>query len=569
MSSCCRKAKHCQNSCDRMKSTLRNIPVSKLPALKLVLAALASIVAYCLPVHVMAERDLIVLVRYYSYWFLLALVLIYLVLLTRAVPPVSLVGTLKRHWPGLLLIVILTAYHGTLIDDGFKIIYDEHALSATAESLHREQQAFTTATAHRIDGETVASTGFVDKRPALFPLLLSLVHKLVGFRVENVFYFNTALCAVLLLLIYNISDRIAGRWAAIFSVLIFSSLPLLAENANGGGYELLNLCCIAALLRIGLSYLESPSNQHLSLLVLTSVLLANIRYESILYVLVPPMLFLYQSLQKRDFRLGWLPAISPLGLLLPMSSLTIFRGDERFMQTSRDNFFSIEHFPGNFFEGLQYLFDLSARHSSSLLLSLTGSAALFSLLFAYNKKPAPARSLRLALIVFSAVGIIVATNTALALSCYWGAWTDPATSRFSLPLQWMFVISVPLALSLYDWRQASVASGSILCVLFIITYTGAQAKDLAQANRRVLAAGNHWAYQQLADLDPHTEALIVTESSIAAILYGYAAAPVPLANASPQKLWQLRSREVYREVFFILAIHVNAEGKYAPLNLKR
>lgn len=482
----------------------------------------------------------------------------------RAVPPVSLVGAIKRHWPGTLLIVILTAYHGTLINDGFKVIYDEHVLSATAESLHQEQQAFTKATAHRIDGEIIASTGFVDKRPALFPLLLSLVHKLLGFRVENVFYFNTALCAVLLLLIYNISDRIAGRWTAIFSVLIFASLPLLAENANGGGYELLNLCAIAALLRIGLSYLESPSKQHLSLLVLTSLLLANVRYESILYVLVPPMLFLYKSIQERDARLGWLPAISPLGLLLPMSTLTIFRGDDRFIQTSKDNFFSIEHFSGNLLAGLQYLFDLSARHSSSLLLSLTGSAALLSLLFFSHKKPVPPRT-GMALLAFSAVGVIVAINTALALSCYWGNWTDPATSRFSLPLQWMLVISIPLALSLFDSRQAYVASGCVLCVLFMMTYTGAQAKDLAQANRRVLAAGNHWAYQQIADLDPHTEALIVTESSIAAILYGYAAAPIRLANASPQKLWQVRSDEVYREVFFILPIHVNAEGKYAPL----
>ena len=111
-----------------------------------------------------------------------------------------------------------TFYLHLHVDRGFKIVFDEHAISSTAMSMHYNARAFVPAASHIINDEVVASIGFVDKRPALFPFVVSVTHSLSGYRPENVFWLNSGLTFLLLGLIYTIAARTCGKPHGILAI---------------------------------------------------------------------------------------------------------------------------------------------------------------------------------------------------------------------------------------------------------------------------------------------------------------------------------------------------------------
>ena len=128
-------------------------------------------------------------------------------------------------------------------------------------SMHYNARAFVPAASHIINDEVVASIGFVDKRPALFPFVVSVIHSLSGYRPENVFWLNSGLTFLLLGLIYTIAARTCGKPHGILAILLMTSLPLLAQNTNGGGYEIMNLCLICGVVLAGLNYMRNAGNE--------------------------------------------------------------------------------------------------------------------------------------------------------------------------------------------------------------------------------------------------------------------------------------------------------------------
>ena len=56
-------------------------------------------------------------------------------------------------------------------------------------------------------------------------------------------------------------------------------------NANSGGFDLLNLVMLLGTALAAYSYLRAPNAQRMNTLILMGILLAQSRYESVLYVL--------------------------------------------------------------------------------------------------------------------------------------------------------------------------------------------------------------------------------------------------------------------------------------------
>src|SRR5690606_24632616 len=126
-----------------------------------------------------------------------------------------------------------------------------------------------------------------------FPLLLSFCHDLAGYRPENVFVLNGLLSFLLLYCTGRIARRLGqSELAGILAVVLLGGLPLLALNATGGGFEVLNLLMIVTTLGLGWRYVEHPSSRTLSAFVLSGVLLAQTRYESALFIPVVGILIL-------------------------------------------------------------------------------------------------------------------------------------------------------------------------------------------------------------------------------------------------------------------------------------
>lgn len=341
---------------------------------------------------------------------------------------------------------------------GFKIIMDEVMLLGTSMSMHLDKLVQTPYRGHDIQGAFVIVEGMIDKRPMFFPFVLSVMHDVAGYRPENAFWLNAALALVLLAVVYLIGRKLAGRWAGVAGVLLLAGLPLLAQNAKGGGFELLNLVMIALTLWLGLRYAQRREPQELSALCLSTVLLAQTRYESALFVFPVGLIILWGWWRERRLVASWAFAFTPL-LLLPVPLLQkIFHLREAswqmFSKPGVEAPFSLDYFLPNLAFASEFFFDTTGGQPNSLLLSILGLlGGGFYLLHLIRTLPRlrSEEPLAAAGTLFS-LGLVVLFL--LLMGYFWGRFDDPVIARLSLPIHLLFLLFIWLAVPKFPQSHA-------------------------------------------------------------------------------------------------------------------
>jgi hypothetical protein len=363
-----------------------------------------------------------------------------------------------RHWPRWPAALIIGCGLVLLVHEtyGFKILMDEVMLLGTSMSMHLDKTALVPQRGNDILGAFQLLAGQLDKRPLFQPFLVSVLHDFTGYRPENVFVLNTALTFVLLGLTYLTGCRIGGRGAGALAVLLLTSLPLLAQNATGGGFELLNLVMILGTLLLGMRYVEKRDGNSLEAFGLSGILLAQTRYESVLYLLPVGLTVLWVWWTDRRPTLTWLVQAMPL-LLLPYAlHHKVFSVSqsawEMASQPGYDRPFALSYVPDNISHDLVFFFNTNGVHSNSLVLSVLGFIALpfFALwavkIFRGLRTAPPAQA---ALAIFS---LGFAAHAALLLCYFWGRFDDPVIRRLSLPFNLTLVIATVVVAAEMNWR---------------------------------------------------------------------------------------------------------------------
>lgn len=530
-----------------------NIRLGSTIIIKISLAIISSALALFIPLQLLTTEQAILAVKHYSFWIIGATSLLFLFHLKDSLTQHSckkLTAKPQAHLPALIVILLATCYLHLNTDRSFKILYDEHAISSTAMSMHENARTYVQSVTHNLPDGTHIGLGFVDKRPAFFPFTLSAVHRLTGYRPENAFWLNSGLTFLLLGFIYLIVERTTGKAYGILSVLLLTSLPLLAQNTTGGGYEIMNLCLICGLILAGVHYMQLPGKHGLDLLLLTSILLANNRYESIMYATVPALLFLLKSYREKELSLTWFSAVSPLLLITPLLSYAVFQGNEQFVQTPRENFFSLEHLPTNIKHAFLYLFETSGSYTNSVLLSSTGIIACIALAIYLIHNARLSLKENNEITVCFAIFIIISLNTTLALACYWGEWTDPMTSRFSLPLQLSFVIATPLALHHYIKYKHTALWFLAISVAYIIFVSSPHSQwHNINSKLYVSKASNCAIDWMLEHTGSTTNQMVVSDTAIGFGLYGYASSTFD--TATPTLISRIQKLGFYENIYFV------------------
>lgn len=438
---------------------------------RLVLFLLIAALAVILGFAAFTPEQSLQAVIYGGYWAMLLLTLLFGWSLLKLVRDsrADLAGWKdKPRWPATLVAGcgLLLLLHETY---GFKILMDEVMLLGTSMSMHFDKTALVPMRGHDIQGAFQLLAGQLDKRPLFQPFLVSLLHDLTGYRPENIFALNTGLTFVLLTLAYVTGCRISGRNAGAVAVLLLTSLPLLAQNATGGGFELLNLVMILGTLLLGMRYIARRDGNSLEAFGLSGILLANTRYESVVFLLPVGLTVLWVWWNDRRPTLTWLVILMPL-LLLPYAlhnKVFSVRASswEMASQPGYDKPFSLSYIPDNIAHDLNFFFNTAGEHSNSLVLSVLGFLALpFFALWALKtlrvlREAPPARA---ALAVFS---LGFAAHTLLLLCYFWGRFDDPVIRRLSLPLNLTLVIAtITVAAELNGrgliWRFLAVVIGA-------------------------------------------------------------------------------------------------------------
>lgn len=330
---------------------------------------------------------------------------------------------------------------------GFKIIMDEIMLLGTSMSMHFQRLVEVPLRGNDLNGAFEIVDGFVDKRPIFFPFLLSLVHDAKGYRPENAFLLNTLLTVALLIVVYVLARTLAGRWAAVGSVLLLGGLPLLAQNATGGGFDLLNLVMIGLTLWLALRFSATHARMELTALLLAVTLLAQTRYESVLFCFPVAILVVWVWWQEREVILSWTATLVPL-LLLPVPWLFgVF--DRRpgsweiASQTGAGSPIDFSYVASNLTHARAFFFDRTGQQPNSLLFSALGVVALVGLfawiVWASVWRKGAFSPTRAATLLFA--GALLA-HLALMMTYFWGKFDDPVISRLSLPTHLLFLVAL-------------------------------------------------------------------------------------------------------------------------------
>ena len=415
-----------------------------LRALLLTFAATAAVV---LGFFVFNPEESVALVSRYGYYSVALTTALWLASLFRIVPW-SRVGRTLRG-PGLIVVLAIAAAATLLLRQeraGFKVVMDEVVLASTASRMHEVREAALVERGYHLgDNFVILGRGIVDKRGLFYPFLVSLVHELTGFRVENSFYLNHVLFFLLLVVVWVIGWKLteSGIGATAVTAILASS-PLLVQCAASGGFEVLNVLLIAITLLVAMECARTPTRDHLSALVLSGVVLAQIRYESVLFVPVVGVIAGWIWLRNDDRTIPWGVIIAPLLLIVYPLQLRILELAPNLWQLedrpSEAGVFSFSYLLQNVGHALNYFLETDRTRPNSHLIFIAGLIGVVGFWVYVSRILRSIRTVGGETGVFLGYGLALQGLAVLLLCYFWGRFDDVVTARLVLPIELMFVL---------------------------------------------------------------------------------------------------------------------------------
>lgn len=358
----------------------------------------------------------------------------------------------------------------------FKIVMDEVLISSVGQMMHLSRSPTIPHSATWSSGVFEPTGPFLDKRPFLLPFLTSILHDISGYRIANVFVVNTALLFGFLAVSFSWISRLLNKTSAYLFLVLMAFFPVLAQGATSGNASILNIFMLSTCILLGYNYSKNPSNQNLVPLVFGVILLAQVRYESVFYIIPFGLLILYGWKTKAKIILPAAVILSPVFLILNLIHIryTLF-SSRSFWQdgpSGRGDTFSLSYLGENLQSTFEFLFDIGVQYPNSPILAMLGITGLFIVLVEVLKKRLNSDQL----VHFTLICGLILFNMVVVLFFNYGLFTTHATSRLSLPLHFFLAIVAAYAFRLAprELVAASILFFVINCFLQTLDYEKAE-----------------------------------------------------------------------------------------------
>ena len=262
------------------------------------------------------RKSVLFIFEYSGYYFILISFLLWMVSLLNLYAS-KLKSLILQHWSVLLLCTTLMVFIFCMAPPKFKILNDETNLIGVSMSMFRSKTVSLPIQGFNLNYKKPEYKNTIDKRPLLYPLLVSFVHGLRGYSAFNGFVVNF-ICGILVLFIfYLFIYSYFPRIYALLSILILASLPNFVMWVTSSGFETLNLFFIIFTIFLFSRVIVTRNIHQAELLFLTLVLVSQCRYESVVFTTA--ILFLLPMLLKKESISNWsiITFISPV-LFIPI-----------------------------------------------------------------------------------------------------------------------------------------------------------------------------------------------------------------------------------------------------------
>lgn len=477
-----------------------------------------------------------------GYWVMLATVLLLGRALWRLIKQDAAGWRLGRTelWASLLIVGTAGVWQAHE-KHGFKILADEVLLLGTSMNLHYEREPTYPIRATDVQGPYQVLESVLDKRPFFFPFVVGLVHDVTGYRPTNPFVVNTVLSVVFLGLAYVLARRIGGSpWAGALGVLLFAGLPLMAQQAAGGGFELLNLVMLAGVIWLALRYAARPDALAVEALCLATVLLAQTRYESALMIVPVAIIVLWGWRREGRVILPGTLWLLPILLMPYVLQNRRFGSDASLWELAGQGSgatepFGLHYLPDNLGHALAFFFDTTGFQPNSVLFAGAGLLALpvFGIWITRVLRGKEHGHRQNVALVAVSLGLL-AIN-ALFMVYFWGQFDHPVIRRLSLPLHLCMMIAIVVVLTQWvRWR----GKWHFACVLAVLALLLQGLPLMAKrAYEKDYTPGVEMAWrQEFIDHHPARDFLFVDQDSIFWITQRIPATPIKQAQLRKEGL---------------------------------
>jgi len=191
----------------------------------------------------------------------------------------------QENWPGLAIACVVTVVAALAIHPALRILSDEATLVGTSKNFFASRTAtFTVSGKNYYDSYWDIDVA-IDRRPALFPFLVSLVHVVRGYSYENAFLFNLLLLPAFVLMSYRLAKSVGGETFGVVAALLVVAHPVTLIAVRSGGFDFVALFFSLLVIKSLLDHVRTPTAATLAILWMNLCMFAEIRYESALFIL--------------------------------------------------------------------------------------------------------------------------------------------------------------------------------------------------------------------------------------------------------------------------------------------
>jgi hypothetical protein len=501
---------------------------------------------------------------YSTYYVLCAMLVVYaLVLLSGERDRVSaLRAFVASNLPGIAITAVVSAVVVSAVPPGFRVLADEANLVSVSKNLFFSKTANFAVTGKWYFENYWNINQTTDRRPALFPFLVSLIHSVRGYHAENAFHLNAILFVLFVFSSYRLAKRLGGEVFGVATAILVAASPNTLVAVRSGGFDFLAALLLLVVVLSFYDYAKEPSPRSLALLSLHLCLLAHVRVEGLgllataAIALLSFRLFRWSQLRGYGFVYSLIPVF-----LVPRYWQSVAKAND-LEQPLSASLFGKSYFMANMGEYLRLAtrpLEFDGPHSR--LIMIVGAAGLACLVIrlVVGVRAKTLSALHVQMAIF--VAALLAMEVVLCFAYMWGKTSQPASARLFIWLDTFLAFAAAWILSKVGARLAAVWTGTseerrrggaagtlLVCgVLFAMYLPIAIEARFINALVLTREAAQTWKFfDTLGD----TRILILTNRPGLFTIKNYGALDISIATDSRGCLYEL-SRHLYRDIYLI------------------
>ena len=217
---------------------------------------------------------------YSAYYVLFTMAAVYAAVLTTGRgTQVSLRQWFVENRFGIALTCAIAGVVLVSVAPGYRVLADEANLIGVSKNLFYQKTANFATTGKWYFENYWNLNQTIDRRPALFPFLVSLLHTIRGYHPENAFHVNAIIFTLFIFSAYRLGKLLSGElFGAVVAILAAAEANTLLA-ARSAGFDLLSSFMILIVIKSFVEYTVESTPKRLALLSLNLCVLAHVRYE--------------------------------------------------------------------------------------------------------------------------------------------------------------------------------------------------------------------------------------------------------------------------------------------------